>query len=377
MEQIPYSPLPRRDGRRSFAPSRPALPQRTGKGGPELRWHLLDLVRICRERLQLRDRDIAVLRGLLSLLPQDPQPDQRMVFASNRVLSARCDGIDERTLRRRLNHLRSVGLVSKRPSPNGKRYQIRNSEADVQLSYGISLTPLFDLHPHLEALAETCHQEAAEVKALRAVIRDRLFHSAGASAEALLETARLALRRKLGPDELRAIVASLPQREDSAPGHTPHDVTKPDIVSEKSSEMTARNGQNDRHIQRSGKDTFDSDSAQKPQDISIDECLEMAAAVKDYAPHPPRSWSDLIRLSDSLAPAIGLSHPVLGLAKERFGLQGCALVVLGLVQAFGRIRSPGAYLNAVLRKTESRISDPVRVFHSLVRPAPSARCIPG
>lgn len=377
MEQITYSPLPRRDWRRSFAPSRPALPQMTGKGGTDLRWHLLDLVRICRERLQLRDRDIAVLRGLLSLLPQDPQPDQRMVFASNRVLIARCDGIDERTLRRRLNHLRSVGLVSKRTSPNGKRYQVRNSEADVQLSYGISLAPLFDLHPHLEALAETCHQEAAEVKALRAVIRDRLFHSAADLAQPLLETARLALRRKLGPDELRAIAATLPDPDNSAPDHMPPDMTRQDSASEQSDEMTASNGQNDRHIQRSGKETFDSDSAQKAQDISLDECLEMAASVKDYAPRPPRSWPDLIRLSETLAPAIGLTHPLLGIAKKQFGLQGCALVVLGLVEAFGRIRNPGAYLNAVLRKAEVQVPDPVRMFHSLVRSAPRARCIPG
>ena len=135
MEHFVISPMHQHDRRTVSlsAKQRPATEKDT-------RWHLLDLVKSCRQRLTLRDRDIAVLRGLLSLLPTSATPDQLVVFASNRVLIERCDGIDERTLRRRISHLQSCGLLHRRASPNGKRYQVRDDVA-ARITYGLDLTP--------------------------------------------------------------------------------------------------------------------------------------------------------------------------------------------------------------------------------------------
>lgn len=133
----------------------------------DARWSLLDLVRRCRKPLGLRDRDVAVLRGLLSFVPQSADPNSLVVFASNRALIERCDGIDERTLRRRLANLKANGLLARKSSPNGKRYRVQDECAEAKLTYGIDLAPLFAIRDHLIALAEECSREEIRCKALR------------------------------------------------------------------------------------------------------------------------------------------------------------------------------------------------------------------
>ena len=182
------------------------------------RWHILDLAKTCRQRLKLRDRDIAVLRGLLSLLPSQARPDQMVVFASNRVLIDRCDGIDERTLRRRIAHLQDCGMLERRTSPNGKRYQVRNEHHDALLTYGIDLAPLFHIQSHLEALAEDCRHEAVRIKVLRSLIRDVLFKTPPHQITDIQNEAQRALRRVLNSNQLQQILSQL---EKAAPDMIP------------------------------------------------------------------------------------------------------------------------------------------------------------
>ena len=71
----------------------------------DARWSLLDLVRRCRKPLGLRDRDIAVLRGLLSFVPQSADPNSLVVFASNRALIVTCSPGSPRLLVRAVQGL--------------------------------------------------------------------------------------------------------------------------------------------------------------------------------------------------------------------------------------------------------------------------------
>ncbi len=368
-------------------------PQQLGQGGPrpsqphkDARWHLLDLVRICRDRLELRDRDITVLRGLLSLLPADPDPAaQSVVFASNRVLIERCDGIDERTLRRRIAQLQRSGLLTRKSSPNGKRYQVRDEDAAARLTYGIDLAPLFQIADHLAALAEDCRKETLRKSALRSMIRHALFEFPEAGTPELREEARLTLRRAADCDQLQdvltALEQALPERADPTPGG-------PDA---RAIQMTANNGQNDRHIQSSNKETYESEDRsirEKPDgsaqdkaqsacenDLTVAECLDLAPTVRAMAPATPQNWEDVIDLSSILAPAIGLSTTSIQSAERQLGRHGCALAVLGLVEAFGRIRNPQAYLNALTNRAQQHGIDFIRMFRSLAKPA-VAQCIP-
>ena len=352
--------------------------EQTPAADKDKRWHILDLAKTCRQRLKLRDRDIAVLRGLLSILPPQARPDQMVVYASNRVLIDRCDGIDERTLRRRIAHLQACGMLTRRTSPNGKRYQIRNEHHDTLLTYGIDLAPLFNIQGHLEALAVDCRHEAVRVKVLRAMIRDVLFNTPPHQTTDVQIEAQRALRRVLDADQLRQILSQL---KEVAPIDIPQ---LTNISSLPTTHLSVSDGQNDRHIQSSYKDNLESERAESQTtripanhkknapinqaDITVDECIELATTAKAMAPKQPQCWEDLIDLSTSLAPAIGLQRAVIHEAEKHLGRHGCALAILGLVEAFGRIRNPEAYLTALVQRRLKQGLDLVRMFRSLVRP---------
>lgn len=378
MEHFVISPMRQHDRR-----TVPASAKQHSAKEKDTRWHLLDLVRTCRQRLTLRDRDIAILRGLLSLLPASATPDQLVVFASNRVLIERCDGIDERTLRRRISHLQSRGLLHRRASPNGKRYQIRDDVA-ARITYGLDLAPLFEIQTHLEALADECRREAQRIKALHSMIRDALFKRAASVCPEQLEAVHRALRRVLGSDQLQKMLDQIKQIPLDEPAHlseTGYSLT---------SKMTASNGQDDRHIQSSDKEIFESETVEviseenhtensvsktsqlDKADITVSECIDLAPTAKSMAITRPQCWEDLITLSDSLAPAIGLKKPLVHDAQKRLGRHGYALAVLGLVEAYGRIRNPEAYLSALIKRAASQSLDLVRMFRSLVKPVLSA-----
>jgi replication initiation protein RepC len=104
-------------------------------------------------------------------------------------------------------------------------------------------------------------------------------------------------------------------------------------------------------------------------DITVDECMDLARTAREMAPKQPRCWEDLIDLSSSLAPAIGLQGAVIHEAEKHLGKHGFALAVLGLVEAFGRVRNPEAYLTALVQRRLKQGLDLVRMFRSLVRPS--------
>lgn len=370
MKHVDPTPMLAHARRRVFLPTR-AKPNTPAATPQDERWQLLDLVRSCRKQLDLRDRDIAVLRGLLSLMPANPSPDQMVVFGSNRALSERCDGTDERTLRRRIAHLCEAGILARCQSPNGKRFQLRDEAQAVLLTYGIDLSPLFAIASHLEALAEDCRREGLRIKALRSLIRDRLFHAAATVSLDLREEARLSLRRQLTSQTLEGILARL---EAEAPRPVPV-----------AAKVSASDSQNDRHIQSSHKESIDSErlknledspaaahqqSGRAPvqhEDITVDECMELADTARTMFVARPQSWSEIVTLSANLAPAIGLAPGVVRSAEMTLGRHGCALAILGLVEAIGRIRNPDAYLNTLIRRAQERSFDAVRMFRSLVR----------
>lgn len=376
MEQITSTPMLRHARRTNLSSLKPH--EQTPAADKDKRWHILDLAKTCRQRLKLRDRDIAVLRGLLSILPPQARPDQMVVYASNRVLIDRCDGIDERTLRRRIAHLQACGMLTRRTSPNGKRYQIRNEHNDTLLTYGIDLAPLFNIQDHLEALAVDCRHEAVRVKVLRAMIRDVLFNTPPHQTTDVQTEAQRALRRELDADQLRQILSQL---KEVASIDNP---LLTNISSLPTTHLSVSDGQNDRHIQSSYEDNLESERAESQTtripandkknapmnqaDITVDECIELATTAKAMAPKQPQCWEDLIDLSTSLAPAIGLQRAVIHEAEKHLGRHGCALAILGLVEAFGRIRNPEAYLTALVQRRLKQGLDLVRMFRSLVRP---------
>jgi replication initiation protein RepC len=351
------------DDRRTVAPAKKE----------DARWSLLDLVRRCRKPLGLRDRDVAVLRGLLSFVPQSADPSRFVVFASNSALIERCDGIDERTLRRRLAHLKANGLLARKSSPNGKRYRVMDECAEARLTYGIDLSPLFAIRDHLIALADECSRDEIRCKALRSVIRDILYNQAADIQPAVRDLAYRSLRRSLSSDQLADLIQKL-QDELPQAGAEPSSVTE---------SVTGSDGQNDRHIQKSKKENYESECAaengssgvctndqatndeERDSDITVSECMALAKNAASFASSGAKDWSDVVRLSDTLAPAVGLARSDVENARDAMGALGSALAILGIVEAFDRIRRPRAYLQALTKRAAKEGIDVVRMFRSL------------
>ncbi len=378
MKHINVSPVQKHYGRPKVASSH-NCPSGQVAGQPDARWHALDLVRVARHRLQLRDRDIAVLRGLLSLLPANAWGQQMVVFASNRVLAARCDGIEERTLRRRLNHLVKCGLIARRSSPNGKRYQVKDQDDTRVLAYGIDLLPLCSTLEHLETLAADCRREELCVRSLKALVRDRLYNHPGLDDHPIADQARKALRRTLSSDELQQVLNQIDLTIEALlpcpVGQTPSE-TK---------EVSATDRQNVRHIQSLKKERLESEyhdtlqtsadddeSLEKQgapdSDITVSECMEAATTARAMSITVPQTWREVAILAKVLGPAIGLDPSVIRAAEAKLGEYGAALAVLGLVEAFDRIRNPQAYLSALVKKAQHGGLDCVKMFWSMTKP---------
>lgn len=109
-------------------------------------------------------------------------------------------------------------------------------------------------------------------------------------------------------------------------------------------------------------------------DISVSECMALAKNAASFASVPAKDWGDVVRLSDTLAPAVGLAKTDVETARKAMGVLGSALAILGIIEAFDRIRQPRAYLQALANRAAIEGIDFVRMFRSLTNcSAPSAR----
>lgn len=130
------------------------------------KWKLYRWLCEARPKLGISDRALSVLNALMSFYPKTDLAgsDGLVVFPSNAQLSLRTHGMAETTLRRHLAALVESGLLTRRDSPNGKRYVRRDQQGAIGEAFGFSLAPLL-------ARAEEIEQLAAEVVAERLLLQ--------------------------------------------------------------------------------------------------------------------------------------------------------------------------------------------------------------
>ncbi|MBW6422157.1 replication initiation protein RepC [Rhizobium sp. XQZ8] len=144
-----------------------------GKSEPARnKWKLFRAVCEARTELGIADRALTVLDALLSFYPEDTISREHglIVFPSNAQLSIRARGMTPATLRRHLAVLVEAGLISRKDSPNGKRYARRGREGQIHDAYGFSLAPLLSRASEIEAAAA---QAVADRELLR-VTKERI-----------------------------------------------------------------------------------------------------------------------------------------------------------------------------------------------------------
>ena len=107
--------------------------------------------------------------------------------------------------------------------------------------------------------------------------------------------------------------------------------------------------------------------------LTARELVQSCPEALSYAAGKLESWMDLHNLAVMLAPMIGIGDQLAKRAMEALGLQGFTTTVLCLVQKFGVIRNPAAYLSRLLAP-KGQVYSPKRFLRSIAvaRSSPAA-----
>ena len=331
------------------------------------KWDVLRELSVARLDFGLTDRDLAVLQVLLSFYPGVTldQPQKMVVFPSNQSICERLNGMPCSTMRRHLGNLVAAGVILRRDSPNGKRYQ-RKYAGDAQ-AFGFDLSPLPRLFSRILAAADRIRTDAAENEALRLSIslmrRDmrglvELLSQTGQPSplrwsEDEAELAKV-LRRKLDRSTLEAIaerLAILLEQTRALLGeHLP--------VAAVAEEMSTNDVENEQHYQRSKKDINESESGieveasgtDAPQAVPLPIVMAACPEILSYALDPVRNWHDFLRLAEQVRPMLGICGSAWEQAKRMMGCQNAATTLAAMLQRVNEIRSPGSYLRSLAQK---------------------------
>lgn len=362
-----------------------ALAERSSIAHPST-YELLGPVRGLRKELGLTSNDVTVLTALISFLPRDwPASEDEtslkltIVFPSNASLSERANGIDERTLRRSLRRLNAAGLIDRKNSANGKRFPLRYGGI-IRDAFGIDLKPMIQNHDALKAKARKQMEERERLRSLRAealALRTSLLH------EQLLDEAQLSslviirniLRRPtLTIDVVLQIIAglrALGAATAKSYGECQSAITPMAETQEQSNEnsnrghcseaVTARNGQNVRHIESEKKEIKKIGSRTKQKsDVknATEPCMKRNPAkmawedfshVYSFFPDAPRTKKALNIILLDIARLLRIRKEKLLRGLKTAGAGKILLILDYLLGKSNTIRQPEAYFETILR----------------------------
>ncbi|WP_353476505.1 helix-turn-helix domain-containing protein (plasmid) [Salipiger sp. H15] len=359
------------------APDAGAWPShvRTDHAGfrPILRRDLLRLLRRCRTALGLSTGDVLVLDTLLSFLPcQDRRTRTErpidpgtllIVYASNRTVCDRANGMDERVLRRHIARLVAAGLLARRDSATRKRFPLK-ARGQVTAAYGLDLTPLLLASAKLQEMAEAIELEEEQVRCLRAealTLRGELLdHAEALSGEALAftQTAKTLLRRTtLGLSGVRAVLARLraicgelpcpaPQIPDTSATTEMQPIAGGENRVDTESE-SGGNGRNVRQVESPRKETYQA-RRKTGDDIGTlwNECREVAALF----PEVPSSANRLREVIYLMGSYVGIGERCLADGLAALSWHGLLRALNHIATNSLRIAKPEAYLARMSRE---------------------------
>ena len=364
--------------------ARTALAERTNLPYPNP-YELLGPVRVLRKRLGLTTNDLAVLTALISFLPREKRGglDSRqialtVVFPSNASLSERANGLDERTLRRSLGRLSAAELIERKSSANGKRFPLRYGGV-IKDAFGIDLKPLIQRYDTLSMQASQLTEELEHLRSLKTealALRASLLRQTGLDEGKLstLHMFRNILRRAtLTVDAVLSIISELRtmgaatdacygERHTVANTHAADKLQSDEQRSNKldTSELTATNGQNVRHIESATKDinkiaikTVKQDEQASPTQVRMNRDPDKMAwedftHVAGLFPVPPHSGETLTRVLYDLGKMLRVGQDKLKRGIQMAGAGKLLLVFDYLLARSGTIKHPDAYFEKVL-----------------------------
>lgn len=370
----PRTPFRRTDALTLIVPAQ--LTDITTPAGVD-KWLALRTLTIARSGYGLSNRDLSVLQALLSFHPKTVLggPDDTelpIVFASNKAICARLNGMPCSTMRRHIAKLVDAGFLIRRDSPNGKRYA--RAYAGERVAFGFDLTPLATRFNEVERTAREIEESLEKLKQLRETVmlmrRDLsglIEYGAGAFPEALdwqdlgtrAQQHQQSLRRKLDCSSLEQIEDDLEKMLRAVEGV---------LLTHKAEKLSTTDAQNEQHQQRSKKEDCRTKApfgyqSTVPLDLVTSTCRE----YQSYCQEPVRNWDALLSVADLLRPMMGVTQEVWLQAVKTLGKRNAAVVLIAILERFNEIKSPGAYLRSLAKKAENGAFSTLAMILSLSR----------
>lgn len=277
---------------------------------------------------------LSTLRAMISFMERGT-----IIFASNRKLCERAEGISQSSLRRHIRALVGAGLARRVDSPNGKRFAMQTQGLE-DLAFGIDLEPLLARADEITAAMIALRQTAREIRHLRKVLGQLIWQlELRDPSHPLLISMRKSLRQKLQVEDFRALC------DDVASLLASYDFT---------ADMTANSSQNDCHkinikheIRISDSELLSDDAPIEAQENLLRKAQAMMPKALDLIPDPVTNWRELQQRTPQIAQWSGIHQDSFHSAVQRSGQALSTMAALFIVQNIDRIRKPAAYFHAL------------------------------
>jgi len=311
-------------------------------------WAVFRDLRDARSAYGLKARHLTTLAALLTFLPEGDE--EMIVFASNRTILERLNGLCERTFQRHVGELCEAGLVRRNDSSNGKRFRMRRS-AEMALSYGFDLSPLIEQASPIAEAAQAQRHRAAHVAMLRQQILKRLANrdeiALSPSREAEL---RLFLRRDQSVEALNELLNALQTSSTS-----PEEVVSEEATSlAKTTNLSASNRHFVGHHHKSKENDIDKDTSSVRPDTGSKHPSEFLEKLRKACPTSSEwlskglsTWREIFEQLQQLASWAGISGAVYAKAEHQNGPEKTGTTLLAILESADRIKHPAAYFYAV------------------------------
>ncbi|WP_164885794.1 helix-turn-helix domain-containing protein [Paenirhodobacter populi] len=322
-------------------------------------WAILRNVTVLRKELELSAGCLTTLRAMISVLGGSKDASTT-VYASNRTLSDRANGLCERSIRRHISILEDKGFVLRRSSSNGKRYQLSNGNAII--AFGVDLSPLLE---HADSIAMAAQKVAVERSNFR-MARQRLSAAIQAASEqntpiSVLDECRIALRRARSSSEIEEWLAKLEVA--STPKQAP--------LSDASDILSAKDGHFVRQIVSINKETILNEEHTCPEVTEGSPKDTTCKEHRQYLSRDPSTSSvrralskafpnamDLVQeleqpneaieaTASRIAPFIGVSSALFWDTIQKAGAVRAIIALLDVVQHAQKIKNAAGYFQAI------------------------------
>lgn len=316
-------------------------------------WAVFRALRDARCDFGLKPGHIQTLQALLSFL----RPGQGdTVFASNLEICRRVGGIDERTLRRHIDRFVELGMIVRHDSPNRKRYRVSSRDGQV-LSFGLSLSPL--LQRAAEFLSAAAEQE--EIHHEQIFMRKQILVGLAQIERVepdspFAESVRRTLRRKLTTVEYRSLLEQVTHQLGQMS-------TVVDVVI--STKLPANDGQIVRHHSKSEKEKNESEGAENNLLPNVPTLTAACREAMAFSATPLRTWDDVERHAQNLAPMMGIQLGTFHEASKRVGSMKAATAIFILLQLGERVRNYAAYFHSITLGKRANAFKPAAILERL------------